>query len=316
MSGMCLISAGKALPNFKVTNDDMSKIVETSDEWISTRTGISTRYFCKQEQQSWHLAVDAAKQAIETAGISTEEIGICITATMSPPFATPSISCIVQKELNLTQDILAFDLNAACSGFVYALETANALLAANQKPYALVIGCEALSKITDFTNRNTCVLFGDGAAAVVVQRSESPFVSMHGTKGDVTALVCGGYGAEKQYLEMDGKAVFRFAVETIPQCIASILKQSNLSLDEIDYIVCHQANRRIIDYVVRQMKAPIEKFYMNLQNYGNTSAASIPLALADMQQQGLLHSKAKIICVGFGGGLTWGATLIDWNKKE
>ncbi len=316
MNGMQIISTGKALPRQRVTNSDLSRLVDTSDEWISTRTGISTRYFCQPDQPIWQLAADAARQAIQAAGISTDDIGICITATMSPPFATPSVSCILQRELELPQDVFAFDLNAACSGFVYALETANALLAANPKPFALVVGCEALSKITDFTNRSTCVLFGDGAAAVLLQRSQSPFFALHGAKGDTAALQCGGYGADTQHLEMDGRAVFRFAVDAIPTCIQGILEQAALSLEQIDYVVCHQANRRIIDHVVRQMNAPAEKFYLNLQHYGNTSAASIPLALADMAQQGLLRFGAKILCVGFGGGLTWGATLICWKEKE
>lgn len=316
MNGITLVSVGKALPDRLVTNEDMAAIVDTSDEWISSRTGISTRYFCSESQQSWQLAAQAAQQAIQQASVPVDQIGICITATMSAPYATPSVSCLVQQELGLPQDMLCFDLNAACTGFVYALETAAALLAVNPKPYALVIGCEALSKITDFSDRNTCVLFGDGAAAVLVQKSNSPFFSMHGAKGNNTSLVCGGYGSSKQHLAMDGKAVFRFAVESIPHCIQQILQSANLTLNQIDYIVCHQANRRIIESVIRQMKAPAEKFYINLQHYGNTSAASIPLALVDMHQQNLLHSGAKLLCVGFGGGLTWGASLVCWNQNE
>ena len=316
MNGITLLSTGKALPQKCVTNNDMAAIVETSDEWISSRTGISTRYFCQEQERSWQLAAKAAKEAVEKANISVEEIGLCIVATMSPPFATPSVACLVQRELELPSDTLCFDLNAACTGFVYTLETARALLATNEKPYGLLIGCESLSRIVDFSDRNTCVLFGDGAAAVVVKRSNSQFFAMHGAKGNDKALVCPGYGAEKQYLTMDGKAVFRFAVESIPHCINEILNASGLTLEDIDYIVCHQANRRIIDSVIRQMKAPAEKFYMNLQHYGNTSAASIPLALADMQQQNLLRPGAKLLCVGFGGGFTWGASLVCWKEKE
>lgn len=315
MNGIKLCGTGAAAPARIVTNDDMAAMVETNDEWITTRTGISTRYFCKQES-ACQLAVQAAKQALDTAGIDPQQVGLCITATMSPHYATPSTACIVQRELGLSQDTFCFDINAACSGFVYALETAHALLCTLEKPYALVIGCEALSKITDFTDRNTCVLFGDGAGAVLLKRADSPFVAMHGANGNDTALVCPGYGSEKQFLAMDGKAVFRFAVSSIPLCINEVLTRVGMSLDDIDYIVCHQANRRIIESVIRQMKAPAEKFYMNLQHYGNTSAASIPLALADMQQQGLLRKGAKLICVGFGGGFTWGASLICWNEKE
>lgn len=316
MNGIQLISAAKALPSRCVTNDDMAKLVDTSDEWIVTRTGISTRYFCEQNESIQHLAAQAAKQALQQANLSPADISVCLVATMSAPFATPSVACLLQKELGLPQDTFCFDLNAACSGFVYALETAHALLCSGNRRYALVIGCEALSHITDFSDRNTCVLFGDGAAAVVAERSKSPFFSMHGANGNSTALVCGGYGAENRFLSMDGKAVFRFAAETIPHCINELLQCSGLSLSEIDYIVCHQANRRILDLVIRQMKAPAEKFYMNLQHYGNTSAASIPLALADMHRQGLLQNGTKLICVGFGGGFTWGADLICWNEKE
>lgn len=314
MNGITILSAAAALPARRMTNDDMAAIVDTSDEWISTRTGIRQRYFCAEEETVWQLAARAARRALDEAGIDPARLAACVVATMSPAYATPSTACLVQRELGLDENILCFDLNAACSGFVFALETVRGLVT-DEKPYALVIGAEALSHITDFSDRSTCVLFGDGAGAVVVEKSSAPFACVHGARGNSEALVCPAFGSDKQYLGMDGRAVFRFAVDILPRCIGGALDKSGLVMDDIDYFVCHQANRRILDHVVKYMKADPAKFYMNLARYGNTSAASIPLALADMHTEGLLRPGMRLVCAGFGGGFTWGGVLVCWREK-
>lgn len=314
MNGITILSAAAALPARRMTNDDMAAIVDTSNEWISTRTGIRQRYFCAQDETVWQLAARAARRALDEAGIDPARLAACVVATMSPAYATPSTACLVQRELGLDENILCFDLNAACSGFVFALETVRGLVTA-EKPYALVIGAEALSHITDFSDRSTCVLFGDGAGAVVVEKSSAPFACVHGARGNSEALVCPAFGSDKQYLGMDGRAVFRFAVDILSRCIGGVLDKSGLAMEDIDYFVCHQANRRILDHVVKYMKADPAKFYMNLARYGNTSAASIPLALADMHTEGLLRPGMRLVCAGFGGGFTWGGVLVCWREK-
>ena len=315
MKGINILSTGLALPGRRVTNDDMAAMVETSDEWISTRTGIRQRYFCAEGQAGWQLAAQAGARALENAGVSPHQIGVCLVATMTPAFATPSAACLVQRQLGLEESTLCFDINAACSGFVYALITARALLESSPKPYALVIGAEALSKVTDFTDRSTCVLFGDGAAAAVMELTDLPFAAVQGARGDDQALVCPGFGSAPQHLSMDGRAVFRFAVEVLPRCVDGVLEQSVLAMNDIDYVVCHQANKRIIDHVVRRAGVDPAKFYMNMDRYGNTSAASIPLALEDMRAAGLLRPGMRLVCAGFGGGFTWGGVLVHWNVK-
>ncbi len=210
---------------------------------------------------------------------------------------------------------MCFDLNAACSGFVYALTVAQALLQNMEDKYALVIGSEEISKIMDFKDRNTCVLFGDGAGALVVGNGDGIFASYSNSAGNLEALKAPAISKSNQdhYLTMAGQEVFKFAIKVIPESINAILEKTNLTLDEIDYVVCHQANYRIIKNVYKKMKSSEDKFYMNLQEYGNTSAASIPLALGEMNEKGMLRPGDKIICVGFGGGLTWGATLMEWS---
>lgn len=313
MEGLKILATGYYAPQNVLDNFDLEKIVETSDEWIQTRTGIKKRHIVDNESCS-DLAFQAALKAIKE--IDKDKIGLIICATMTPDYFTPSTACIIQERLGLNnQQIMCFDLNAACSGFVYALTTAHALLANMKDKYALIIGCEELSKIVDFKDRNTCVLFGDGAGAVVVKREQGIFASYNNSAGNIEVLKAQAINKDgnEHYLTMAGQEVFKFATKAIPESINAILQQTTLTIDEIDYIVCHQANYRIIKNVYKKMKVAPEKFYMNLQEYGNTSAASIPLALGEMAKKGLLKSGDKIICVGFGGGLTWGATLIEWS---
>lgn len=308
MKGLKIVSTGSCHPQNAVSNDKLSETVDTSDEWISTRTGIRQRYFSEGETNV-DLASNAAKQALERSGISVDEIGACVVATFTPDKLTPSVACVVQNKLGLPKGALCFDINAACSGFIYALNVARGILMQSEKKYALVIGSEVISRVLDFADRSTCVLFGDGAGAAVVTLSENTeYEFTCGSDGNDAILSCPTTGG----LQMDGREVFKFAVGIIPKCIDTLLDKSGLALDDIDYVVCHQANERIISHVVKKIKAPSDKFFMNLQKYGNTSAASIPLALDEMASGGLLKEGMKIICVGFGSGLTWGGVLLEW----
>ena len=311
MNGIRIVSTGRAVPSKIVTNDDMSKIVDTSDEWISTRTGIKQRYFCNNEK-NWEIAVKAAKNAIEKGNIDKNKIGLIIVATFTPDYAFPSVACLAQKELGLRCDIMAFDMNAACTGFLYALNVAEGILNSSGEKYALVIGSEQISTRLNMEDRGTCVLFGDGAGAAIIEKSVSKnYSSVMGAEGNTTALVCPGQAMENQYILMDGKKVFKFAVSTVGSVINELLAKTDNTLDNIDYVVCHQANERIIKSIIKQFNCKPEKFYMNMSEYGNTSAASIPIALDEMYEKGLLSHGKKIICVGFGAGFTWGGMLLE-----
>lgn len=313
MSGIKILSTGYYAPAKVLDNFDFEKIVETSDEWIVSRTGIKKRHFADGES-CVDLGYQAALKAVEK--IDKSKIGLIICATMTPDYFTPSTACLIQERLGLNdQEVMCFDLSAACSGFVYSLTVAQSLLQNLDDKYALIIGCEELSKIVDFQDRNTCVLFGDGAGAIVACKGEGIFASYSNSAGNLEALKAQAIGKDgsDHYLTMAGQEVFKFAVKVIPESINAILDKTNLTLDDIDYVVCHQANYRIIRNVYKKMKSSEDKFYMNLQEYGNTSAASIPLALGEMDEKGMLKPGDKIICVGFGGGLTWGATLIEWS---
>ncbi len=317
MSGLHIIATGRCLPKNAITNDKLSETVDTNDEWIRTRTGIRQRYFCAEGENNTSLATGAAKQALERAGIDKNQLCAVIVATCTPDYNTPSTACLVQHNLDLPKDIPSFDINAACSGFLYGLQAARGLLLQSDKKYALVIGSEDLSRVMDFEDRGVCVLFGDGAAAVVVELSEKHrYYSVLGADGDADILYCRGAGSQDekgmQAVRMQGQEVFRFAVRTIPKCASQLLEISGLTLEDIDYIVCHQANERIIQAAIKKIKAPEEKFYMNLQKYGNTSGASIPIALDEMMTEGLLKPGIRIMCLGFGAGLTWGGAILEF----
>ena len=311
MKGLKIVATGRALPAKVVTNDDMSKLVETSDEWIATRTGIRTRHFCAGETQA-DLAEQAARRALERGKVDVGDLCACIVATVTPDCSAPTSACLLQQRLDLPEDIPCFDMNVGCTGFIYALQVARGFLLQSGRPYALVIGAEALSRITDFTDRGTCVLFGDGAGAAVVTLADSPYACTLGARGDAEAIFIEGPGPERPYIHMDGQKVFRFAVEAVPHCIHVLLEETGLGLEDIDWFVPHQANKRIIDHVAKKLKVPNEKFYQNMMRYGNTSAASIPIALDEMAEQGLLKKGQKVLCVGFGAGLTWGGALLEW----
>ena len=314
MSGIKLMGTGSALPAQEVTNFDLEKKVDTSDEWIVTRTGISSRHYCTGEENHLGLCTAAARRALESAGIGPEQIGVCLVATLTQDTMTPSTACVLQKELGMPEDTVCFDLNAACAGFVYGLHTAECLLAASARKYALVIGCEVLSRITDFTDRSTCVLFGDGAGAPVVEwREDYPTrCAVMGSRGNREVLMIPGVNTgAASYIHMDGKEVFRFAVEVLPRCAKEVAARAGIGLDQVDHFVFHQANQRILDFAIKKLRLDPEKCAGNIAHTGNTSAASVPILLDELVRSGQLHSGQKVLCAGFGGGLTWAGALLQ-----
>ena len=314
MNGIKIRGTGRCVPRCVVTNDDLAQQIDTSDEWITSRTGIRRRHHLTDESPVL-MCVNAAQAAVEKSGISPDEIGCCIVATLTPEHLVPCTACMVQKELKLPEDIPCFDLNAACTGFLFALHTAECLLNASPRKFGLVIGAEALSRVLNWEDRSTCILFGDGAGAAVVEcRAGWPSIgAVTGCRGDDTLLHVAGPGSgQKSLVSMDGSKVFRFAVETVPKCMDQVLKNHELTAGELDFFVFHQANERIIDLVVRKYGIPAEKYYKNLAEYGNTSAASIPLVLSELEEQGKVGPGSRVLTVGFGGGLTWGGAVIEF----
>lgn len=310
--GLHIVSTGHYAPPKVVTNDDLSKIVDTNDEWISTRTGIRRRHFV-QDETNLEMALAAAKEALDRVAIDKEEIGACIVATVKPDNLTPSMACMIQAKLGLPEGIPCMDINAACSGFTYAMVTARGLLMQSNKKYGLIVGSETLSRMLDMTDRSTCVLFGDGAGAAVIEITDSnKFYYVLGSRGNDEVLVCPNHNTTDRFVHMIGSDVFKFAVSTVTKAVNDLLDMAKVTADDIDYFICHQANLRIIELVAKKIKQPLDKFYVNLDEYGNTSSASIPLVMNEMNEQGILKSGMKIICVGFGGGLTWGGAYLEW----
>lgn len=316
MNGLRLIATGGALPGRTVTNEDLSRVVDTSDEWITTRTGIRARHWCTDGENAATLAIAAARQALQRSGLAPADIGCCVCATLSAPDATPSVACQVQAALGLPENRPALDVNAACSGFLYGTAVARGLLATLGGKYALVVGCEALSRLMDPADRSTCVLFGDGAGAAVFELTADPvpFALTLGARGSDAIHAGGPSRAGSASITMDGKAVFRFAVDALPKCLNAVLTETGKTLDELDWVVCHQANSRIIDHCIRALKADPAKFYKNMERHGNTSAASIPVALNELAESGQLQPGQTLACIGFGGGLTWGGMIVEYKK--
>lgn len=317
-----VIGTGMYVPNFKVSNQELESIVETTDEWITTRTGICNRHIAITEN-TVDLAYEAANRAIKQSHIDSSDIGLIIVATFTPERLTPSTACLVQARLGLNdQQIIAFDLNAACCGFVYALSVAEQFLKTKTVKKALIIGAEVLSKIMDWNDRGTCVLFGDGSGAVVVEYEQdlenSFYLNSAGDEQDslITTQIPLNHPfipskVHPIYLQMNGQQVFKFAITAIKETITRLLEQTNLSLDDISLVIPHQANKRIIDKVVKDLKVSSEKFFLNVSEYGNTSAASIPIALHDAIKKQRLKNGDKVMLIGFGGGLTWGGCIIS-----
>ena len=305
-----ITGAGFSVPKNVVTNDDISKLVDTSDEWIFSRTGIKERRISKGEGTIFHAKI-AALKALEDSGLDIKDLDLIIVATLTPDNLMPSTACSLQKELGADK-ALCFDISAACSGFIYALDVASSMIRAGRFKNALVIGAETLSKVMDFTDRNTCVLFGDGAGAAVIEEKEDlkVFKIFSGSNGYLSDnLKIPFINGEKNYISMNGKEIFKFAVHIIPFCINEVLKGSGMELKDIKLIIPHQANMRIIESTAKKLGLPMEKFYTNLKYYGNTSAASIPIALASAKEEGAYKDGDAVILVGFGGGLTYGSVL-------
>ena len=314
MNGIKIRGTGRCVPENVVTNQDLAKIVETSDEWITTRTGIQHRHHSTTETHA-DLCLAAAKSAMEKSGVTPAEIGAVIVATVTPGTACPSAACLLQRDLGLPQDIPCFDLNAACTGFLFALHTMECLLNASPRKFGLVVGAEALSRIVDWTDRSTCILFGDGAGAAVVEcREDWPSIgAVLGSRGDDELLRLPGLGmGEANFLSMEGTKVFKFAVEVVPACIDAVLEKAGMTAEDVDFFVFHQANARIIDLAVRKYRIPPEKYYKNIENYGNTAAASVPLVLSELEEQGRIGPGSRMLVVAFGGGLTWGGAMIEF----
>ena len=321
---MKIISTGSYVPELSVTNEMFSQVIETSDEWISSRTGIRSRHVSDGDT-AVSMAVEASKKAIETAGIELEEIGLVVCASITNEYMTPSLACLVQRDLGLREDILAFDLNAACTGFIYALSVAQSLMQSGTAvgKYALLLGSEHLTRVTDFTDRATCVLFGDGAGAVIAEPSDGAFEFVSGARGDADALRIGAAPPHENpftsqrvppstALYMDGQAVFRFAVEVMVKSVREVLTKAGKKAEEIKHFVCHQANMRILVNAAGRLGVPIERFVMNIDTHGNTSAASVPLALDELNLSGKLKRGDEVVFAGFGGGLTYGAIYMQW----
>lgn len=315
MKKLEILGTGRALAGKRVTNDDLARLVDTSDEWISTRTGIKERRFCDEGEDAYSLAEEASRKAIISAAIDSSEIDCVVCGTISGYYVTPSMACVIQKRLGLREDIPVLDVNAACSGFIYGLEVARGLLSSTGGRYALVIGCEELSRLIDMTDRNTCVLFGDGAGAVVAEAAdEGLYESVLGARGGYEITVTGP-GPEVSRIGMDGKEVFKFAVDAIPKCIDALKVKSGIELADVDAFVCHQANARILDHCIRKMKLDPSLFYKNMDRYGNTSAASVPMALDELLETRGAGAGSTLMLVGFGGGLTWAGVLIKISDR-
>ena len=322
-----ILGTGAYVPENRVTNDDMAQRVETSDEWIRSRTGIKARHFANTGQASSDLASHAAQRALDAAGIAAESIDLLIVATMTPDMPFPSTACLVQSKLGLRK-ICAFDLQAACSGFVYALSVAQSMLLSGNFKRALIIGAEKTSSILDFEDRTTCVLFGDGASAAVLATSDKQGVGIlgaaTGSDGSNPSLLCQPAGgsrmpasnesvvARQHYLKMNGKEIFKQAVRVMGQACMDILDKHQYALDAVNLVIPHQANMRIIESLSKRLEIPLSQFHNNLDQYGNTSAASVGIALDEAYRAHRIHSGDLILLVAFGAGLTWGASLIKW----
>lgn len=304
-----IIGTGSYLPAKVVTNYDLEKMVDTTHDWIFTRSGIIERHFAADDEQCSDLALQASRKAIEAAGIKADEIEMIIVATTSPDMAFPSTACILQDKLGIKNGGAAFDMQAVCGGFIYALNTADLYIRGGQAKTVLVVGAEVLSRLLDWNDRTTCVLFGDGAGAVVLRASDKA--------GIVTAKLHAD-GQYRQLLKadpkiaMDGKAVFKFAVNVLSDVVDELLEDQNLSGSDIDWMVPHQANIRIIEATTKKLGLDMANVVVTVANHGNTSAASIPLALDTAVRDGRIKTGQNIIMEAIGGGFTWGAVLIKW----
>jgi 3-oxoacyl-[acyl-carrier-protein] synthase-3 len=323
-----ILGTGSYAPERILTNQDLAKMVDTSDEWIRARSGIRERRIAAEGESTSDMAVSAARRALEDAGLLPADIDLLIVATVTPDLPMPSTACFVQHKLGLPTTAACFDVNAACSGFIYGLDTACALVASGRYRRALVIGAEKLSAFVDWQDRGTCLLFGDGAGAAVIGPGSEPGKGLIGTRlgalGEDTGLLCipaGGSSSptsaesvarRDHYIKMKGKEVFKLAVRVMEEAARDILEHHGLAANQIGLVIPHQANQRIIDAIAQYLELPSERFFVNVDRYGNTSAASIPIALDEARKAGRIAPGDITLLVAFGAGLTYGSALIRW----
>ncbi|PLR97618.1 beta-ketoacyl-ACP synthase III [Bacillus sp. T33-2] len=306
-----IVGIGRCLPDKVVTNHDLEKKMDTSDEWIRTRTGIEERRIAAEGQDTSDMAYEAALKAIENANISPEEIDLILVSTVTPDTPFPTVSCMLQDRLG-ARKAAAMDLSAACAGFMYGMVTAKQFIETGAYKYVLIVGVEKLSKITDWTDRNTAVLFGDGAGAVIV----GPVAEGRGILSfELGADGSGGkYLYQDEFIVMNGREVFKFAVRQMGESSVNVLEKAGLSKEDVDFLVPHQANIRIMEAARQRLELPPEKMSKTVHKYGNTSAASIPISIVEELEAGKIKDGDLIVMVGFGGGLTWGAIALRWGK--
>jgi 3-oxoacyl-[acyl-carrier-protein] synthase-3 len=325
-----IIGTGMFVPEKRLTNQDLEKMIDTTDEWIITRTGIRERRIVEPHQKLTDLAIPAGAMALKNSGIPPEKIGAVILATFTPDRPISGSACLIQEKLGC-KNAAAMDIEAACSGFVYSTTIGSQFVATGACDYVLVIGADVLSKVLDFTDRNSCVLFGDGAGAVVLgpaQGEEGIFDTLLGADGggfDFISIPAGGtelptseetVKARQHFVKINGKEVFKFSTKIVGDMLEQVLTRNQLSLDDISLIIPHQANVRIIESAAKRFHCPLEKFFMNLDRYGNTVAATIPIGLHEALGEGRIKEGDRIFLVGFGGGLTWGTIALRWGKAN
>ncbi len=319
-----IAGTGMCVPDAVVTNEALTKMVETTDEWIVSRTGIKERRSVHKQEASSDLAYRAAKRALEDADTAPGQVDLVLVATATPDMLFPSTACLVQNRLGI-KNVPAFDLSAACSGFIYGLAAADAFIRSGVYKTVLLIGVETLTKFTDYTDRTTCIIFGDGAGAAVIKATKAKKgvigskLYADGGKWDFIRLPGGGSrtpsyacGREDYYLKMNGHETFKVAVRGLEQAIVDLLKACRMKTDDVDLVIPHQANMRIIETVARKLDFPMKRIFVNIEKYGNTSAASIPMALHEAVHEKRIKDGDTILTAAFGSGLTWGANLIRW----
>lgn len=321
-----ITGVGSFLPRKVLTNDDLTRMLDTTDEWITKRTGIKERRIVENGVTASDLAMEASLRALDDANVLSSEIDLIVAATITPDCLVPSTACFIQEKIG-AKNAGAFDILAACTGFVYALSIAKGFVASGAMKTVLVIGTECLSKITDYTDRSTCILFGDGAGAVVVQRGNgkreivTTYLGSDGSKADLLTLSAGGsrlpasqatIESHSPYIQLKGKELFKTAINNMVDMIVKAAAENNMQVEDIDLIIPHQSNIRIIEAAMEKLKLPKKKAYVNIGRYGNTSAASIPIAIDEVDKEELLNPGDSVLLVAFGGGLTWGTSFIKW----
>ncbi|MEO7796956.1 MAG: beta-ketoacyl-ACP synthase III [Opitutaceae bacterium] len=323
-----ILGTGTYAPKRVMTNAELSLMVDTSDEWIFSRSGIKERRIAAEDESTSMMGEAAGRRALEDAGITADEIDLIVVATVTPDTPMPAAACLIQHKLGVSSRAACFDLNAACSGFIYALDTACAMLGSGRYKKALVIGVEKLSTIVDWKDRTTCVLFGDGAGAAVIGLSDKPNIGLLGTRlgaygesadllnipgsGSNSPATAGSINAGHHFIKMKGKEVFKIAVRGMEEAARDILEQHALAADQISLVIPHQANLRIIEAIAQYLELPMDRFFVNVERYGNTSAASIPIALDEARRSGRIKPGDLTLLVAFGAGLTYGSALIRW----